>query len=176
MVALLTAALIAATPCQPPADAVVTKRNVPLSAYYLPSETDGWTGRSMPALPGRTTPRGFWKAVQMNGTGRTALGEWVVIDGPGFRKIVAPSGRFGPLVALETAAANPALFPPGTIVCLPDYGGLTVKVTDTGGGLGSDGPLDIFVGDRTNYEAWLQSGPKQALVIAWQPADAGRSN
>lgn len=173
---LATVLIAAAAACHPPAGAVVKRQMIPVTAYYLPSEADGWTGVEMPALAGRTTPRGFWKAVQMNGTGRTARGEWVVIDGPGFREIEAPRGRYGPLRAFETAAAHPSLFPEGTTVCLPEFGGRVMTVTDTGGGLGRAGPLDIFVGDRASFEAWLQSGPTQALVISWRSAESDRLN
>ena len=54
MTTILTTVLIAAAAaCHPPAGAVVKRQMIPVTAYYLPSEADGWTGVEMPALAGR---------------------------------------------------------------------------------------------------------------------------
>lgn len=168
MTEFILAIAILSNPCTPPQGTEVARKVVPLTAYYLPSENDGWTGRQMPGLPGTTVPREFWKAVQMNGTGILSDGQFVVIEGTGFKRVQEPMGRWGRLSPFETAAADPLLFQAGTTVCFPDLGGLTIEITDTGGGLTPEGPLDIFVGDKQAYTAWLSKGPEKALTISWK--------
>lgn len=168
MAEIVLAIAILTNPCRPPQGAEVARKTVPLTAYYLPSENDGWSGKQMPGLPGTSVQREFWKAVQMNGTGILSDGRFVVIQGTGFRQVTQPRGRWGDLSPYKTAAAHSGLFEAGTTVCFPDLRGLTVEVTDTGGGLGPEGPLDIFVGDKRAYNAWLKAGPSEALTLSWK--------
>lgn len=167
MTQFVLAIAILATPCKPPQGAEVTRKVVPLTAYYLPSENDGWSGKQMPGLAGTTVERDFWKAVQMNGTGILSDGRFVVVQETGFKQVTAPMGRWGRLSPFETAAAHSGLFKAGTTVCFPDLG-FAVEVTDTGGGLTPEGPLDIFVGDKQAYTAWLKAGPSEALTLSWK--------
>lgn len=170
MAEIVLAIAILTNPCRPPQGVEVARKVVPLTAYYLPSENDGWSGKQMPGLAGTSVERGFWKAVQMNGTGILSDGRFVVVQetGFGFRQVPKPLGRWGYLSPFRTAAAHSALFKSGTTVCFPDLEGLTVEITDTGGGLTPKGPLDIFVGDKRAYTAWLETGPSEALTLSWK--------
>lgn len=159
---------VATGPCGYPAGTEVKVQVVPTTAYYIVSEMD-FSGQpqAIPGIVGKKAKVKFLEAVKLEGTGMLADGTFVTRNDGKFRQIKEPTGRYGKLVPGQTAAANPALFEPGTVVCSPEHG-WTVTITDIGGGLGKHGPLDVFVGDRKSYEEWLATAPKEALVISWK--------
>jgi hypothetical protein len=160
---------VALGPCKHPAGTEVKVAVVPITAYYIVSENDYYTGprQEVPGIAGKTANAAFLKATKLEGTGRMADGTYITRSAGRFLALEAPAGRYGPLTAGQTAAAHENFFEPGTVVCSPVLG-WTVTVTDSGGGLGPEGPLDVFVGDLEAYKEWLATAPKEALVISWK--------
>lgn len=152
--ALALTAVLAFGPCKPPAGAIIEIKTVPVTGYFIPFEGD-YELREQ-----------FLAAVKVEGSGQQRDGTYIARRAGTFVTVREPRGRYGELEAFATAAAHPELFEPGSSVCLPGFG-ITLTITDTGGGLTGEGPLDIFVGTRTAYNDWITTVPNSVQVIAW---------
>lgn len=129
------------------------KSDVRVTTYFVPNAED-YAGKPVP-IPGigwlKASPQ-FLKDVQLEGHGQ--VGDYLITldwsskwwtEDARYQVSRRVTGKWGAVSAWETAAAHPALAPPGAVVCIVQWG-VTVTITDTGSGLRANGPLDVFVG------------------------------